>query len=303
MPTISIAVGQVGCRLGDAPHNLELCVGAVERTARAGADLLVLPECALTGYVFRSAEEAASAAIHSNGRELRAFGAAVGRAGIHAVVGFLEGSGRSLYNTAMLIGPDGPVGRYRKTHIPPLGVDRFVRRGAVPAPVFETPIGRVGMAICYELRFPESARSLALAGADVIAQPANIGVGGPEIVIDLFTRVRACENSVFLAVANRPDTEGSYRFCGKSAVVAPNGDVLARASEEPALIVAEADLALARTKCRDIRSDGTSFTVELFGDRRPEHYRALTRLDDRPVSAPGSLPPRRQTVPSPGANL
>ncbi|MCY4085665.1 MAG: carbon-nitrogen hydrolase family protein [Actinomycetia bacterium] len=150
---------------------------------------------------------------------------------------------------------------------------------------------------------PESARSLALAGADVIAQPANIGVGGPEIVIDLFARVRACENSVFLAVANRPDAEGSYRFCGKSAVVAPNGDVLARACEEPALIVAEADLALAGTKYRDIRSNGTSFTVELFGDRRPEHYRALTRRDDRPDSVPGSLPPRRQTVPSTGANL
>lgn len=180
MPSISIAVGQVGCRLGDAPHNLELFVEAVERAARAGADLLVLPECALTRYVFRSAEEAASAAIPSSGKEARAFGAAVGRAGIHAAVGFLEGSGRSLYNTVMLVGPDGPVGRYRKAHIPPLGADRFVRRDAAPVPVFETPIGRVGMEICYELRFPESVRSLALAGAEVIAQQANFGVGGPE---------------------------------------------------------------------------------------------------------------------------
>ena len=65
-------------------------------------------------------------------------------------------------NTASLMGPGGPIGRYRKAHIPPLGVDRFVRRGASEAPVFETAIGRIGVAICYELRFPESARALAL---------------------------------------------------------------------------------------------------------------------------------------------
>ncbi len=296
MSTITIAVAQLGCRLGDVDHNLEVCCEAVERAQVAGADLLVLPECILTGYVFPDREIAANGAIRSTGSDLAAFSDAVGDAGIHAVVGYLERSGKSLYNTAALFGPDGLVGRYRKAHIPPLGVDRFVRRGGSPAPVFETPIGRIGVSICYELRFPESARALALAGADVIAQPANIAVGGPEIVVDLFARVRACENSVFLAVANRCDTEGDYRFCGKSSIVAPDGEFIERAAGGPELIVAEAELELARSKSRVIESDGETFSVELFGDRRPEHYRALTRRQSAPVSVPASVPPNRRAT-------
>ncbi len=296
MPLITIAVGQLPCRLGDVGHNLQVCRDAIEQAASAGADLLVLPECILTGYVFPNPEAAEAGAIRSKGKELGEFAKAVSRAGIHAVVGYLEQSGRSLYNTASLIGPDGPIGRYRKAHIPPLGVDRFVRRGASEAPVFETAIGRIGVAICYELRFPESARALALGGADVIAQPANIAVGGPEIVVDLFARARACENSVFLAVANRCDTEGAYRFCGKSSVVAPNGEFMERAAGEPALIVAEADLDLARTKSRVVESDGETFAVELFGDRRPELYRALTRRRSSAVSVPASLPAASSTA-------
>ena len=295
MPTITIAVGQLPCRLADVDHNVEVCRDAVGRAAAAGADLLVLPECILTGYVFPDRDAARAGAIRTNGKELRAFSDAVVAAGIHAVVGFLEQSGSSLYNTAALIGPDGPIGHYRKSHIPPLGVDHFVRRGASAATVFDTSIGRIGVAICYELRFPESARSLALAGADVIAQPANIAVGGPEIVVDLFTRVRACENSVYLAVANRCDSEGPYRFCGKSSLVAPSGEFLQRAARGPELIVAEANLELARSKSRVIESDGQTFAVELFGDRRPEHYRALTRRQSAAVSVPASVPSRRKS--------
>lgn len=274
--SVTIAVAQVGCRLGDARHNLDVCLGALEAAAAASADLLVLPECALTGYLFRDRGEATAAALRLDGEEVASLARRVADTGLHAVVGLLEADGGEIYNTAVLLGPEGPIGRYRKAHVPPLGADRFVGRGSDLRAVWDTPIGRIGVAICYDIRFPESARVLALAGAEIVAQPSNVAVGTPEVVADSFVPVRACENSVFLAFANRCDEESGVRFCGKSSIAAPDGTLLAVAAGEPALLLAEADLSLARSKRRDIVADGRRFAVELFGDRRPDLYGELS---------------------------
>ena len=94
------------------------------------------------------------------------------RLGVHVVCGLLERDGDAIHNAAVLVGPDGLVGSYRKSHLPFLGVDRFVRPGD-ELPVFDTPIGRIGLEICYDLRFPEVTRSLALAGAEIVCLPTN----------------------------------------------------------------------------------------------------------------------------------
>src|SRR5262249_12774314 len=167
-----VAVAQIEPALGEKERNLDVCIARLEEAAAAGAELLVLPECAIPGYVFDSAEEALPFAEEIPGPTTAALAAACARLGTHVVCGLLEVDGDELHNAAVLVGPDGLAGSYRKTHLPFLGVDRFTRAGD-ELPVFDTPLGRIAIEICYDLRFPELTRSLALAGAEIVALPTN----------------------------------------------------------------------------------------------------------------------------------
>lgn len=269
-----VAVAQIECVLGDARANVAACVAAVDEAGAAGAELVVLPECALTGYVFDGLDEATAAALSLNGPELGALRAHCRERSLLVVVGLLERLDDVLHNTALLIGPEGrDLGVYRKSHLPLLGVDRFVMPGGDVAPaVFATPIGRIGLNICYDIRFPESARRLALAGADIVAHPANWPVEAA-ILAEHFCPTRACENRVVLAVANRGDAERGSEFVGRSQIVAADGEVLVRAERGPAVLTADVDLGQARAK-RIVREAGR-YETDLFGDRRPELYGAL----------------------------
>src|ERR671919_546171 len=183
----------------------------------------------------------------------------------------------------VLVGPAGLVGRYRKTHLPFLGVDRFVAPGEEPPEVYDTPVGRLGIVICYELRFPEPTRALALVGAELVLHPTN----WPNAVkpfADFLTRARAAENRVFLLTANRVGAEGGVEFFGRSQIVDPLGDRLVEAGDgEDELILAEIDPAEAREKDQAIVPG--EYEVHLFGDRRPELYGALVE-ETRPVHVP-----------------
>ncbi len=197
---------------------------------------------------------------------------------LHAVVGFLERDGDRVYNTAALIGPAGLVGKYRKVHLPCLAADRFVDIGTYKEPpVFDTPLGRIGLAICYDLRFPESARSLALAGADIIAQPTN-SVSQSAALFDYFTVVRACENRVYLLMCNRPDLERDMQFVGRSQIIAPSGQILAEAGAGEEIITAEVEVGQARDKNIVFTKD--SFELSIFEDRRPDLYGLITSDTD-----------------------
>lgn len=286
---VTVAVGQIECALGDTGRNVDVCSDAIRRAARDGAELVVLPECAVTGYMFSDAQSARLSACSLVGPEVRQLVAAAAERGTVVVVGMLEADGEDLFNTALLLGPKGVIGRYRKAHIPALGADSFVRRGQTVDAVWDASIARVGLAICYDIRFPESARALALAGAEIIAQPANIGVGGPEITLDHFAPVRAAENSVFLAIANRCDEENGTKFCGKSRILGHDGAVLAEAGGSPEVITAEVDLRLARVKGREIISEENTIHVELFGDRRPDLYQSIIEPPDGEASVPASI--------------
>lgn len=268
-----VAVAQTEPKLGEKERNLEACVAALEEAAKAGAALLVLPECAIPGYMFDSAEEALPFAEEIPGPCTEILEREARRLGAHVVCGLLERDGDVLHNAAVLVGPDGLIGVYRKTHLPFLGVDRFVVAGD-ELPLFETPLGLIGIEICYDLRFPEATRTLALAGADLIAHPTNFPVAA-RLQTEFITRARAAENRVYLLTANRIGKERWGEFCGWSQIVDPYGDRLAEASaDEEALLIADIDVERARDKDYVIPGE---YELYLFGHRRPELYGGLVQ--------------------------
>src|SRR5262249_14422678 len=149
---------------------------------------------------------------------------------VYAIVGLLERAGDTLYNSAFVAGPTGLVACYRKCHLPVLGIDRFVGRGD-SLPVIDLPFARIGILICYYVRFPEGARPLTLRGADVLVVPTNWPEGA-ESAPEFLTRARAWENRIYVAACNRVGCEEGTRFIGRSQIVAPDGKILAQADGE-----------------------------------------------------------------------
>lgn len=270
-----VAVSQFDPHLGDRAHNLTIIADQIRAAARAGADLAVLPECALTGYVYGSLDEALEVADPIPGPWTDRLCDLTARAGIHAVIGLLERVEDRCYNSAVLCGPTGLVGVYRKTHTLCLGVDRFTTPGDIPYTVYDLPFGRVGILICYDLRFPEPARALALQGAQIIALPTN-WPRSSTIQPDVFTRSRAAENRVFVLAANRVGTEAGADFLGRSQIVDPDGDVLAEAScQHPQLLIHDIDPCEAEIK-HVVLSPG-EHEMDCWNERRPDLYTALVQ--------------------------
>ncbi len=266
-----VGVAQLDPKLGEKKRNLETCLSRLDEAAAAGAELVVFPECALPGYLFESAEEALPFAEEIPGPSTDALADACRGLGTHVVCGLLERDGDGLRNAAVLVGPDGLVGTYRKTHLPFLGVDRFAAPGD-ELNVYDTPIGRIGLEICYDLRFPEVTRTLALKGADIVAHPTNFPVAA-RVQTELITVARAAENRIYLLTANRVGKERWAEFCGWSQIVDPYGRRLAEADEtREALLVADVEVEKARDKDYVIPGD---YELYLFGDRRPELYGAV----------------------------
>jgi predicted amidohydrolase len=277
--TLRVAVAQTEPKLGEKERNLETCLALLDEAAAAGAQLLVLPECAIPGYMFDSAEEALPFAEETPGPSTEALAEACRRLDIHTVCGLLERDGDLLRNAAILVGPDGLIGTYWKTHLPFLGVDRFVEPGD-QLQVYDTPLGRIGLEICYDLRFPEVTRTLALKGAEIVAHPTNFPMAA-KVQTEVITLARAAENRIYLLTANRVGKERRGEFCGQSQIVDPYGKRLAEAGEtEEALLVAEVDLEKARDKDYVIPGE---YELYLFGDRRPELYGAL--VDEAPLGS------------------
>jgi predicted amidohydrolase len=267
-----VGVAQIEPRLGELDRNRELCLARLEEAALAGCSFLVLPECASSGYVFDSAAEALPFAEEVPGPFSDALEQACARLDVYCVSGMLEREGDTLRNTAVLVGPDGLIGRYRKTHLPFLGVDRFVQAGD-DLPVFETPLGRIGIEICYDLRFPELTRSLALHGAQIVAQPTNWPLAARSNA-DVLTRARAHENRIFVLTANRVGRERDAEFCGWSQICDIWGNRLVEADETgEGLFTAEIDPAQASEK--DIIPAPGRYEMRLFDHRRPDLYGAL----------------------------
>lgn len=268
---VTVAVAQVPAKFGDVRANLDAMDGHLRDAAARDAKLLVLPECYLSGYMFADRASAAAGAISAGSSEMREIVALCGKHDVEVIVGFLEADGDKLYNSAAVVGASGVIGVHRKRHLPFLGADRFVDEPpGTELSLFETRVGKVGVAICYEIRFPEIMRSLALAGADFIALPTNWPVQSV-ILAEQFTRVRAAENFIYLLVANRADAEGDATFLGQSQIIDPLGAVIGNSGRSEGVMAAIVDVERARNKTITVKAG--EFEVSPFKDRRPATYR------------------------------
>ena len=271
-----ITIGAVGAPFS---RDMDACFATIERciadARRRGVDLLVLPEAAIGGYVETLHGDAEPPpTLSADGPELRRVMELAGE--MVVCIGFcLDGGDGVRYNTAACVSGEGLHGLHRKTHLP-LDEHRFTTVGDTLA-AFDTPIGRIGMLICYDKAFPEAARTLALDGAEVLcilsAWPCSATDAADELTDDrqwrrseLWDRARAAENSFVVASANQTGEFGSLRFLGGQRVVGPGGDVLAECDPptEPGIAVTSIDVAAsverARRKLSPIR------------DLRPEIY-------------------------------
>ena len=235
----------------------------------ASADLVVLPELCNSGYNFASrAQAAANAEPIDDSRFLDLLQDQCRSHNFEIVTGFNEKDGDVLYNSAVLVSPDGVVGHYRKLHLFVNEKDIFAP-GDLGLPVFERPYGKVGMVICFDWAFPETFRILALKGADIICHPANLVLPG---LAQKALPVYALTNRVFIVTANRVGTEGELTFTGMSLIADPRGEVLSQAPPAGEFVgLADINVELARDKQVTPRN-------HLFKDRRPDQYRELVSV-------------------------
>jgi predicted amidohydrolase len=185
----------------------------------------------------------------------------------------LEADGSRMFNAAVLVGPGGVVGSYRKIHLPYLGIDRFVDYGDRPFEVHAAGPVRLGINICYDASFPEGVRALALAGADLVVLPTAWPPAG-QPVARFVVPARALENGIYFAAVNRVGQERGFTFIGQSRICDPVGTALAAAGEdEETILYAEIDPAVAREK-HLIRVPG-KHEIDRLADRRPAMYGRL----------------------------
>ena len=260
--------------IGDVQASQQSILQRTREAAEQEARLVIFPECALTGYCFESLEEAAPFAQPIDGPASEAIAKACSETAAYAVVGFIEKDGSNFYNAAMVVGPNGLVGSYRKVHLPFLGVDRFLKPGDRPFNVIDLPFGKLGVNICYDASFPEAARSLKLLGAELIVLPTNWPTGAWRTA-EFIINARACENHMNFAAVNRVGIERGWEFIGRSKVVDYNGDTLLEASrDQEELVFVEVDLQEANNN-KIVNVPG-SYEIDRLVDRRPEFYGAIS---------------------------
>ncbi len=259
---VRIAAIQTNPKFHNIRESLDEIVAAIEA---ANFQLAVLPELALSGYMFESPQEAAMFAFDpADAAPFRVLTELLKKKRAYLAIGFAERSGNKVYNSSALLGPEGVIDIYRKVHLFGNEPKVFLAGDKGFNVVELKELGaRVGMMICFDWVFPEAARTLALLGADIILHPANLVLPYCQQAMP----IRALENGVFTITANRIGSETlngkSLTFTGASIIASPTAKVLARApKEETATIYADIDLLDARTK-----------PVAKFEWRRPETYK------------------------------
>ncbi len=271
-----VACAQYAVHEGTPDHNLERSLFFIKRAAAEGVDLVILPELANSGCDLGPRERALDLAEEfPGGPTIQAWRNEAENSGICVAGGLLEREGDTLHNSAVLLGPGG-VGRYRKTHL--WNKEKLLYEPGRELPVFDTPLGRIGLLVCYDAWFPETARTLALKGAQIICIPSNAPDDwvpehqrrGDLAMLNVHCIASANANRVFVAAADRVG-DG---YLGRSCVVDITGGVLAlaRAAEE-GLVSAEVDME------RASREKRLTDASHAFGDRNPAVYES--REEDR----------------------
>jgi predicted amidohydrolase len=270
---MKISCVQTDVTFQDINANLSSLEATVRSEVAQGTQLTVFPECFSTGYCFDSLAEAMELGESVPGPSTDRVAKLCAELRTYVVFGMLEKSGDKLFNVAVLIGPEGLIGSYRKVHLPYLGVDRFTTPGDRPFEVFEAAGVRVGMLICYDGGFPEAARVLSIRGADLIVLPTNWPPGG-SYMAEFSINCRAMENGIYFAAVNRIGTENGFSFIGKSRICSPVGATISSIDDaSPGILRTEIDPLIARTK-RIVRVPGKHL-IDRMADRRPEMYGAI----------------------------
>ena len=264
---MKIGVYQNHPEFGEVETNIEQTMKVFDNIS---ADLIILPELFATGYQFVSREEALSLAEEiPSGKTCTALIEQAMLNNIFFVFGLAEKDGDRIYNSAAVIGPDGFIGKYRKTHL--FAEEKYwFDPGDSGFNVFDIGPARLGIMICFDWWFPESARVLALKGADIICHPANLVLTGCQKAMV----TRSLENGVFSATANRIGREARggkdpLVFTGGSQILDNRGEMLTNLEKDKTGIsIVDIDIHTARDKKITKQNDR-------FNDRRPEYYSTL----------------------------
>lgn len=255
--------------LGALKENRRRASEAITEAAQLGANLVVLPELCVSGYVFADVDEARAGSEPLSGATVEGWKELALRKRLTVVGGICErdDAGR-LHNTAVVLDESGLLAVYRKTHLWDREQQIFAA-GVSPPPVLDTALGRIGVAVCYDSFFPEVMRSLALAGADVIAVPMNSPATVPSVVphqIEVSIAIAsAAVNKVFVIQADRTGRERGVDWAEASVIVNPDGRLLAGPVTGEAVLVSDLDLEKARDKSFGERND-------VLADRRVDLY-------------------------------
>lgn len=275
----------------DKQANLDKYLSFIEEASDQDANLLVLPEQSLQGYMFGVAHELGKDEYvyhHSNAESIpgpttELIASEAERRGLTVVFGMTEQSDIGvIFNSAVIVAEGGLLGVYRKAHAP--GDEAHIYRHGSVYPVFDTPVGRLGISICYDMAFPEVARCLTLGGADILVMPTawprfsnyeeapeETSVAPLGEVHDVLCRARAIENQRWYVSSNQigHDDRSLLDYYGHSGVVDPTGKWIAQVGYEEGLAVCEIEVEAGRV-------DAITGWFDLIRDRRPETYEAIT---------------------------
>lgn len=275
---------QVGIQHSQA--NLEHSLELAREAAINGANLIVLPELANTGYLFGTRQEAyLHAELIPEGPSMQAWLDFARKHQVYLAAGLAERDGVQLFDSAVLVGPGGFIGKYRKAHLWNREKLWFTP-GNLGFPVFDTPIGRIGLLICWDIWFPEVPRLLSLQGADIICSLNNWIWTPPPLFDDsgkcmasYLTMTAAHANNVFIAAANRIGEEQGERYLGCSLITGTNGWPIGKvaSADEQTILYADIDLTSARS------APIWNSLNDLHRDRRVDVYESMLGYTDHPL--------------------
>lgn len=285
----------------DKTRNLNNLLRWMEHAAQEGADLVVFPEQVLQGYLPDTlnwngdavAWQMAQAEVVPQGESINALQRAAAQFGLHVVFGMTErhpDRAEVLFNSAVLLGPAGLIGVYRKVHQP--GDEKHVYYPGSNFPVFNTAIGRIGMLICYDKVFPESTRELALKGADIMIMPTAWGYAGDgsagdaDPMVDsytLFGRVRALENQCWMIESNLCGQHGNLHYHGHSRIIDPLGNIVADSGTTEDMAIANVEIQSAILRARSTEYLGYHFLKDYVPVQAPPSPLTVNNRHARPL--------------------